>query len=392
MRRDVYIRLKGGMLEKLLDKALEAGVEFASVRRIDQRTLIAACDIRSTAALLKICGQYKINARILRFHGAYALLQRIKARWTLIPAMLAAAAILFFFFSRIWYVDVTFTETNASGADTDMILALLKENGIYPGVSSSGIRTDMLEKQLLAELSEYSFIGVRIQGSRLLVEASPEDPSPDIYDIASPRDLVAVRDGIVEEIDVYSGTACVNPGDTVRKGQVLILGEEQKTKEETTAVSALGRVSARCWFEGRADIQINQTVSERTGNTRSSCFLRLFEKRIALNQCESFDSEECIIRSVPLVGLYLPVELEIHSHYETHSRTVAINEATALRRAEALARADALSKINIPGSNCSILKSWVEKDINDPSPGVRAVYEISTDIAVSRDALAKEDY
>lgn len=392
MRQDVYIRLKGGMLEKLIDKALESGLEFASIRRTGNRALTIACDIRSADKLLKLCKQYMIDAKVIYLHGLYALYRRIKARWTIFPALMLTAGIMLFFFTHIWRIDISFTDASASRADQEAILTLLHENGIYPGVASSGIRTDILEKQLLAETGDYSFIGVRIQGTRLLVEASPENPSPDIYDISSPRDLVAMRDGIIESIDVYSGTACANAGDTVRKGQALILGEEQKTKEETTAVSALGKVYARCWFEGASSIKISETIAERTGNTRSSGFLRLFEKRIALNRCESFPSEECVIRSVPLVGLYLPVELEIHTHYETCIKHITVDKDTALRKAEALARADALSKIDIPEDRYSILKSWVETDKNNHTLGVRAVYEISADIAASRDELAKEDY
>ncbi len=392
MRRDVYIRLKGGLLEKLIDKALEGGMEFASIRRTDERTIMLSCDIRSADKLLNLCRQYRMDAKILHLHGFHSFFQRIKARWTIFPALLIAAVIMLVFFTRIWRIDIAFTGTVTSPHGREKIIRLLEENGIYPGVSSSGIRTDILEKQLLAETGDFSFIGVRVQGARLLVEASPENPSPDVFDISSPRDLVAARDGIIESIDVYSGTACVSAGDTVRKGQILILGEEQKTPEETAAVSALGKVEARCWFEGSSIIKTIRTTAERTGSSRSARFLRLFKKRIELGSCESFPSEECVIRSVPLVGLFLPVELEIHDHFETRIKNEPIDEAGALYRAEALARADALSKIDIPENRYSILKSWVEKDINDHTLGVRAVYEISTDIAASRDELAKEDY
>jgi len=392
MRRDVYIRLKGGMLEKLIDRALEGGAAFSSILRTAKRTISVVCDVRSADILLKLCGQYKIDAKILRFHGIYALLRSVRDRWTIFPALLLTAAIMIFFFGRIWRIDIAFTGTNASAGNRESLLTLLEDNDIQPGIAASDIRADILEKQLLAETGDYSFIGVRVQGTRLLVEASPESPSPDIFDIASPRDIVASRDGIIESIDVYSGTACVFSGDTVRKGQVLILGEEQKSKEETTAVSALGKVYARCWYEGSASIRTSAVTAERTGNIRVSRYLKLFSRRIALNECESFASEECEIESLPLVGLYLPVELEIHTHYETHSAIIQMDQETALRQAEAIARAYALSKIDIPENRYSILKSWLEKNISDHSIGVRAVYEISTDIAASRGELAKEDY
>ena len=391
MRRDVYMRLRGRMLEKLIDRSLESGAIIASLRRMDDRTLLVICDKKSADIILSLCRKYKIDAKILRIRGLYAILQRIKARWTLFPALAAALTAMLFFLGRIWFIDIAFTGVNAANGDAEELHLLLAEAGIKPGISSAGIDTAALEKQLIAETGDYSFIGIRLQGVRLLVEASPELPSPEIYDISSARDLVAARDGVVERIEVHSGTACVNAGDTVRKGQVLILGEEQKSAEETTAVSALGEVYARCWVEGSAGTPRNTVTSTRTGNVRFSRTLRLFSERISLKDSDAFASEDCETSVFPLVGLYLPVEIETHSHYETQIQTASVDESAALRQMEALARADALSKIDIPDNQYTISESWLEKDISSRSIGVRAVYEISTDIAVSRDALAKEE-
>lgn len=53
--------------------------------------------------------------------------------------------------------------------------------------------------------------------------------------------MVAARDGIVDSIRTKAGTALVQPGDVVRKGQILIRGEE-RTGSGVRAVSARGVV------------------------------------------------------------------------------------------------------------------------------------------------------
>ena len=392
MRRDIYLRLRGAMLERLIDRALDSGAAISSMRRADTHTLIVLCDIKSADIISDLCRKYKIDIKTLHTRGLYAVLRHIKARWTLFPALAAALIAMLCFFSRIWMIDITFTGINAAGGNALELYAMLVDAGVRPGISAADINTDAIEKHLVAETGNYSFIGIRRQGIRLLVEASPELPSPELYDIAGARDLVAARDGVIDRIEVFSGTACVNAGDTVRRGQILILGEEQKSTEEATAVSALGEVYARCWYEGHASVPRNTVLHVRTGKTRIDRALRLFYRRIPLKKSEAFASEDCEISVLPLVGLYLPVEIETCTYHETQFRGISVDENTALRHMESLARADALSKIDIPGNQYSVITSWLEKNTDSRTIGVRAVYEISTDIAVSRDALAKEDY
>lgn len=380
------------MLERLLEKALEEGAAFANVARTSGREMIICCDDRSAQILMQLCRQYKIDARMLRPGIKAALSQYMRRRWTLIPALIIAAVLLMLFFSRIWIIDVVFIGENVPAAGAASIRAFLEESGVVPGMVSSRIDAGALEKELMAHMGNYSFIGLRLQGVRLLAEASPELSSPEIYDIALARDLVAERDGVIESIEVYSGTACVSAGDIVRRGQLLIRGEEQKSAEETAAVNALGNVYARCWFSGSANAAVKQTILSHTGNVRSERTLSLFSLKIPLTRCETFESEEIQQRSIPLVGLYLPAEIIETQHFETAKTEISRDENQLLAELETLARADALARIDIPSGQFDIRESWLETDINEHTAGVRAVYEISTDIAASRDALAKEDY
>lgn len=390
MRRDIYIRICGGMLERLIDIATETGATFSVLRRTDAREILLACDIHSAAILLELCRKYRIDAKTLRFGGFYALWLRIKARWTLFPALTLAVIAMIFFFGRIWIIDIDFVGTNASDGDTARIQALLEESGIAIGSSLKNVQTNVLEKQLMAELGDYSYIGASIEGVRLLIEAAPEVPAPEVYDIGVARDLIAMRDGVIESIEVHSGTACVNVGDTVRKGQILILGEERRSEEESVAVSALGEVYARCWFEGSASVEKSARIYVATGNEQTSRTLRLFSMRIPLSECAGFASEDIKTEILPLVGLYLPLEIEINTHCETQIKACDTDD-TLIERLEILARSDVLAKLNAIPGKYSVLKTWMEDTDDEDSIGVRIVYEISTDIAVSRNALAKED-
>jgi len=197
MNRDVRLLVEGSLLERLLDQALQGGAEFAAVHRFGKRTLAITADAHSADILTSLCRKYGLNCRIISRGGKSAAVDFIRSRWTLLPAIALCALICALFLSRIWMVDVRFIGARPELGSPKQLISYLAAEGIRPGVPASQIDTDTLQKQLGGAFGEYSFIGVRRQGIRLLVEASPQEPAPRLYDMEYARDLVALRSGVV---------------------------------------------------------------------------------------------------------------------------------------------------------------------------------------------------
>lgn len=385
MNRDLLLEIEGGLLEKLLCRALDAGAEFAEVRRISDRKICIFSNAQSAALVMELCERYRLKCHVLSRGGCSALVERLRRRWTLLPCCLICLLLSLLFLGRLWRMDVAFTGPVPQLGDERRILQSLEEAGLHPGMLLGEIDTDLLQKQLLADCDGYSFIGVRLQGIRLLVEAAPELPSPTLYDRNYARDLVASRDGVVVSVNARSGTACVKPGDTVRAGQTLIRGEEDKSKEERAPVAALGEVIARCWFEGSAEAAIAEERCVPTGQSREECSLKLMGFSLPLTQCEAFSSEEIRMERLPVVGLYLPLEIERSIHLETRSELCQRNPAILQKQLSTLARAEALAKVSREGIVPLELSFWEECSLEGGMMQMRAVAEGQTDIAVTRD-------
>ena len=398
MKRDIHLRIEGNLLERLLNRALQAGACFGQIKRSGKRILLISTDEQSAATLCALCEKYFLDCRILRRGGLPALRDQLRKRWTLLPALLLCGTICALFLSRIWLVDVQFNGSHPELGNREAILSLLSESGVKPGISGKRIDSELLQKRLLAEAADYSFIGVRRQGIRLLVEAAPEVPSPETYQIAYARDLIAARDGVVESITILAGTACVKPGDTVRAGQTLIRGEEAvatdpETREEITApVSALGEVIARCWYEGSAEGYINTSVSSRTGQQSTHVRLKLMNISLPLLEGVNYPQQEVETQVLPIVGLFLPLELEKSTCYETRNSIRTIEAETLERQLEPIARADALKLLSASEVPCQIASHWTDVNQNGNILRLRAVYEIYADIATTRDAFIEEVY
>ena len=388
MNGDVRLRVEGLMLERLIQRALHDGARFKSIRRDGPRAMILESDPESAAILIALCERFSLRHEVLSRRGRDAMLRRLRQRATLLAGMLTCVLAVALFFSRVWLVDVTLTGGRV--ADVRELKQTLAALGVRPGMAKSSVETGLLEDALAAASPDFSFVGVKLQGVRLLVQVAPAVPAPELYAIDSGRDLVAACDGVVESVSVLSGAACVRPGDTVLRGQVLIRGDERVTKEESRSIAALGQVIARTWCAGTAEAPLARAESVRTGRSSLSTELRLMDFAWPLTEGESYPSQEVETEILPIGGLFLPLEIHRLTAFETRSHSVE-NDPEALRQQLArLAWADAGIQLAQSHPNGKIADRWIEYTQSADALRARAVYETHTDIAVTRDALYQQ--
>ncbi len=387
MNGDIRLRVEGLMLERLMQRALSEGAAFRSIRRDGPRAMIFECDSASADILLALCERFSLPCRILSRRGKNAMLLRLKRRATLLAGMLVFVAMLSLFFGRIWIVDIELTG-NAAGRTRSLESALIQMN-IRRGMLRSEIDPDALAGALSAAAPDFTFVGVKIQGVRLLIEAAPAVPQPEIYQLDGSCDLIAACDGVVESITVLSGQACVKPGDTVFRGQVLIRGNERVSKEENRAIAALGTVVARTWHEGRASLPLTRTENNRTGRMRTRADLRMMQFSRPLVEAEPYPSQDEETQRLPIGGLFLPLEIARTTYYETRPRQTQVDIGELQRQLSILAYAQAGADL-IQFPDGEIAAKWIEYTQGGGMLHARAVYETHINIAVSGDALYQQ--
>lgn len=391
MKRDIRLQIEGSLLERLLEQALKRGAEFAEVQRTGSRIITVWTDRHGSAILTGLCEKYHLDCRITGQSTRSSLADTLRRRWTLVPALALCALVCTLFLGRVWMIDIEFTGSCAYLGNEAELSALLDSSGITPGIPASSIDASLLQKQIIAEAGDYSFIGVRRQGVRLLVEASPEVPSPTLHALSGSGDLVADRSGVIESIHVYSGEAVVKPGDTVIRGSLLIRGEETVGKDTeagediTAPVNASGEVIARCWYEGSANGEIESVQYVRSGASSTACNLKLPGFSLPLTEAESYASSETETQILPVVGLFLPLEIERRIQYETRPVSRKIDVQQLEKQLSAIALAQARRNAALENTQHEPASVWTDASIDGNTLHVRAVYEICTDIAVKRD-------
>jgi similar to stage IV sporulation protein len=387
MKGEVTVRVRCLMPEKLIDRAAVQGARFDDVRLSEDNVLVIRCDAASARTLLALCRRFGLDAAVTRLGGASALRRFARRRGTLAVGIACAVVLSAFFLTRLWFVDIAFTGERAALGDPVALSRSLGDMGIRPGIPRN-IDVTLLSQTLLAQGGNYSYVGARLQGVRLLVEAVPEAPAPALYDVEAARDLVCGREGIVVSAVVRSGALCVKPGDAVRLGQVLIRGEELASKEETRPIAALGEVIVRSWFTGEARLPLTQARTVDTGRRSTGAKLAVLGLEWPISTAESYPSQRSERVYLPIGGLFAPMEIERLTNVEIRHEEAEIPEDILRARAAALALADARTALRREGpSRFESGPSRVEYSKSDGCLVARAVIEIQSDAAVTRETL-----
>lgn len=389
MNGDVLLRVEGLMLERLIQRALNEGAQFRRVNRSGARVLLLDTDPVSAGIVLRLCERFSIACEVVERRGRDAMLRRLKQRSTMLAGVLTCLIVMSLALSRVWLIDVELT-----GSRTASVLPIkqaLDALGIRAGMAKADIDPALLEDALSAISPDFSFVGVRLHGVRLLVEVAPAVAAPEVYELDGGRDLVAACDGVVLSVNVLAGKACVSPGDTVVRGQVLIRGDERVTREDTRSIAALGSVVARTWYAGSASLPTVQTEQLFTGRSSLSSELRLMSFAWPLVDGEAYPLQETETEILPVGGLFLPLEIHRTTTRETCTRQMPVDPDALYSRAAALAWAAAGAELSMARQeNCEIADRWIEYTLDAGILRARAVYETHTDIAVTRDVLYQQ--
>ena len=235
----------------------------------------------------------------------------------------------------LWHIDIQGNVTLSDGEVIDSLRAA----GLYLGAYLPDINVDKIESSTLATDGRITWISVNMNGSVAYVELR-ERIGKDISERKHPyANVVASRDALITEVEVYSGSAAVKADTFVRAGELLISGIIERETIGTHLTYASGRVIGRVFEDFLIEIPYEYTVMENTGKRKQSLRLHLFESTLSLGTLASpvenikesisvyaisekskrlpFFLERVVYsEQAPSVRYRLPIEAEAEAHAE----------------------------------------------------------------------------
>ena len=203
----------GDDIAKAADILLKNGV---SVRFKGNRFVAPERKARKIESLLGARIDYS-KTEILGFYG---FIRRNRRRYGIFTAIILTFLLLVFCSDRVWDIRI-----EGCGAElAEKIENELSECGFSVGAKWSDADTSRIEVDMLSSSESVSWLNINRRGTvayvSVIEKVSHEEP-PKKEGFSN---VVASCDAVIEEITVIRGVATVKPGDSVKKGDLLISG------------------------------------------------------------------------------------------------------------------------------------------------------------------------
>ena len=344
-------RITGAGAEKLLNTLRGEGfalygIAWENVRRVSFSVSPDQCG-RLEESLQRLGFEYEKKPP----EGVMKKLRYLHGRKAAVAACAVFVALALFSLRLVWKIDI-----DGAGSYRGEINAWLRENGIAPFTRKSRIDLQDMCESLLYRLPEITWVRAKIRGVILDIDITRSVVAEEDAFDTRPGNVIASSDGIVQSVRVFQGTAAVRPGDTVKKGQTLIYGYENREDGRREAVRAKGEIRVRTWKSADALVYAGKTVSVPTGReTVVKAFLCPWGAVRSGSEPEYLACDKQT-ETFPIGGAWIPVWMEKTIYKETALEKEEADWESAKSEAGRLAMRKLLSLCD---KNDEIIDKWL---------------------------------
>lgn len=301
----VRIEVEGYYIERFINICTNNKILIWNLKREKGVKLYLNIGINDFKKLSYIARKTNCKIKILRKKGIPFLLNRYKKRKIFAIFLILIILIIFISSKYVWNVKISIKDD----LKLDNIEQDIENLGISRGVKKDEIDTDKIINELRLKRDDIAWVGIDIYGTIVQINIVKADKVPNIVDNSNYCNIVASKSGVIQKIIAQNGTAVVNIGDTVQKGDVLIAGYMEGKYTDTRYVHGLGEVEAIVSYKKSKEIKFRvndeQTYSvEEAVKVGSNDIIKEFqrefgeEKEIVDKKIDFEEHEDGVVVSV----------------------------------------------------------------------------------------------
>ncbi len=288
--------------------------------------------------------------------GLPVFFEKYKYRAGLFCGIICAAMLVFLSHQFVWDINVTGNKS----LTTSEVSEVLREHGFHVGSSISRANTDRIENRILIDSDKISWISINIIGTVAEVEIREREEPKSESVITKPANLVAKKDGVIEEVRIFRGKTMVGAGKYVKKGELLVSGLFDSVQVGFRYTRAAGEVYARTVEEFYIEIPYKYDQKIYSGEEYCNKYLNFFD--YSMNISKKCGNEGALYDKIDIVEncnlfdiLETPFSLRTEKYLEY--KTVSMTRSPA--EAEELAYFELEGRLSSLAENTTLIKKSV---------------------------------
>ena len=376
----INIDIEGFFVERFFNLCSNEGIKLWGTQKNRKgvySTYIAVQDFKKIKTIAK---NTKSIIKIRKKKGIPFLIEKYKRRKVFIFLFFIIISTILTLSNFVWNIEI---EGN-SAIQQNEILELLNQNGIKIGAFKRKINTNIITEKIKLSDSRISWIGIELEGTNAKISIVEAIPKPEILDENELCDIVAEKDGIITQIDVTNGTAIVQVGDIVEKGNKLIAGWMEGKYTGVRYMHATGRVLAKVWYSEEKEEKFEKVEKVQTHNVENKYGISINKKTInlykTLSKFEKYDTMETKNKLRLFNNFYLPIELKKVTNYEYIEEPKVYSE----EELQDIIIKDLEEKLKDKIENKEIINRNVITEKTDTGLRVRLIYEVTEEIGIEQ--------
>lgn len=241
----------------------------------------------------------------VRVTGLLRWLGIVRSKKGLVLGILLSAVLIRLMSGVIFRIEIASDDP----ALRQQILDVLSDNGIAPGRKTDKTDLTVVERQIKARVDGVGWVGISLDGSRLIVDIVDYTSKPEFTGRRLPTNIVSLENGTIDKVELLDGQLMKPVGSGVAKGDIIVSGEVVTDK--------------LFYRDGKEEHEIKRRYTRSLGSIYGTFERRVTFEQDLISETTAFSGEEKNIWSVELFDLSLPAASAKGSYTVTETERFA---------------------------------------------------------------------
>lgn len=311
---DIFV--EGYFIERFINICIAKRVILWKLSRENSTCLRARISVSEIRKIREASKKTKCKVKIENKKGLPFLKKRYRKRKIFAITVLVIAILIFGLTRFIWNIEINCEEE----INRNEILSILKSNGIDEGIYKGKIDTEKAINNMYLKTDEFSWIGMEIKGTNLIINLVKAEKKPEEIKSDEPCNIIANKDAVILKISSQNGTSRVSVGDTVKVGDLLVEGVMEGKYTGNRYVHAEADVLAKVWYSKEKEKALKTEYFVYSGKIEKKYQIKVNDFKInfdkTLPKFKNYDTIETVRKVKLFSNYYIPVEIKTITYKE----------------------------------------------------------------------------